>query len=41
MEGRGTGKIVYSCLKFSGKDLLIGFNFRIIHKIYDVSISFV
>ena len=32
VEGRGTGKIVYSCLKLSGIDLLIGFNFRIIHK---------
>ena len=41
LEGRGTGKIVYSCLKLSGIDLLIGFNFRIIHKIYEISISFV
>ena len=32
VEGRGTGKIVYSCLKLSGIDLLNGFNFRITNK---------
>ena len=39
--GRGTGKIVSSCLKLSGIDLLIRFNLRIIHKNYEIIFYFV
>ena len=41
VEGRGTGKIVYSCLKLSGIDRLNRFNFRIIQKNYEIGICFV